>query len=184
MSRCSQKTAKGLRCKSHGVEHDGKIICATHLKHMMPELIPLIPSAATAATPPPCTHKSTCDLTHDKCCECSDERPIQEEGYVAYINTHLADAVLVPRHYYYCPSCRERFMKNKEAAYMSLWNSGCEDLCYHFGFCSDVMGDYWEPLYDKSGLEGLKKELRIISKSEEHREECEYCKKWIESLHD
>ena len=184
MSRCSQKTPKGLRCKSHGVEHDGKIICATHLKKMMPELIPLIPSAATAATPPPCTHKSTCDLTHDKCCMCSDERPIQEEGYVAYINTHLADAVLVPRHYYYCPSCRERFMKNKEAVYMSLWNSGCEELCYHFGLCSDVMGDCWEPVYDKSGLEGLKKELRIISKAEEHREECEYCKKWIESLHD
>ena len=187
MTRCSQKTAKGLRCKSHGVEHDGKIICATHLKHMMPELIPLIPSAATAATaapPPPCTHKSTCDLTHDKCCECSDERPIQEEGYVAYINTHLADAVLVPRHYYYCPSCRERFMKNKEAVYMSLWNSGCEELCYHFGLCSDVMGDCWEPVYDKSGLEGLKKDLRLLSKVEHNAEGCEDCKKWIESLHD
>ena len=182
MPRCIQKTAKGLRCKSNGVENDGAIICATHLKQMMPELSPLIPTAPTA--PPPCTHKSTCDLTHDKCCMCSDERPIQEEGYVAYINTHLADAVLVPRHYYYCPKCRERFMKNKEAVYMSLWNSGCEELCYHFGLCSDVMGDCWEPVYDKSGLEGLKKDLCLLSKVEHNGYSCEDCKKWIESLHD
>ena len=185
MPRCIQKTAKGLRCKSNGVENNGAIICATHLKQMMPELSPLIPIAATAPTaPPPCTHKSTCDLTHDKCCMCSDERPIQEEGYVAYINTHLADAVLVPRHYYYCPKCRERFMKNKETAYMSLWNSGCEELCYHFGYCSDVMGDCWEPVYDKSGLEGLKKDLRLLSKVDHNGDGCENCKKWIDSLHD
>lgn len=113
MTRCSQKTTKGLRCKSHGLEHDGKIICATHLKHMMPELIPVPEPEPEPVPPPPCTHKSTCDLTHDKCCMCSDERPIQEEGYVAYINTHLADAILVPRHYYYCPKCKERVPQDK-----------------------------------------------------------------------
>jgi hypothetical protein len=148
---------------------------------MMPELIPLIPSAAAATAPPPCTHKSTCDLTNEKCCECSDERPIQEEGYVAYINTYLTDAVLVSRNYYYCASCKERL---KEAVYMSLWNSGCEELCYHFGLCSDIMGDCWEPVYDKSGLEGLKKDLRLLSKVEHNGDGCEDCKKWIESLHD
>ena len=185
MPRCTQKTAKGLRCKSNGVENDGEIICSTHLRQLMPELIPVAePEPEPAPLPPPCTHTETCDLTHDKCCECSDERPIQEEGYVAYINTHLADAVLVPRHYYYCPSCKKRFMKNKEAVYMSLWNSGCEELCYHFGLCSDVMGDCWEPVYDKSGLEGLKKDLRILSKVEHKDEECKNCEKWIESLHD
>ena len=105
MPRCSQKTTKGLRCKGNGVENDGVIMCATHLKHMMPELIPLIPSA------PPCIHKSICDLTHEKCCECSDTRPIQKEGYVAYLNTHLADAELVSRHYYYCPSCKDHLTK-------------------------------------------------------------------------
>ena len=148
---------------------------------MMPELIPEPEPEPELVPPPPCTHKETCDLTHEKCCECTDERPIQAEGYVAYINTYLTDAVLVPRNYYYCPSCKKRL---KEAAYITLWKSGCEDLCYHFGLCSDVMGDCWEPVYDKSGLEGLKKDLRLLSKVDDHGEECKYCKKWIENLHD
>lgn len=181
MPRCSQKTAKGLRCKSNGVERDDIIICSTHLRQLMPELIPAPEPEPEPVPPPPCTHKETCDLTHDKCCECSDERPIQQEGYLAYTNTLLADAILVPRHYYYCPKCKKRL---KEAAYMSLWNSGCEKLCYHFGLCSDVMGDCWEPLYDKSGLEGLKKDLRLLSKVEHKDEVCEDCKKWIANLHD
>ena len=180
MPRCSQKTAKGLRCKSNGVERDDIIICSTHLKQMMPEHIPAL-EQEPEPLPPPCTHKETCDLTHDKCCECSDERPIQEEGYVAFINTHLADAILVPRHYYYCPSCKKRL---KQTAYTSLWNSGCEELCYHFGLCSDIMADCWEPVYDKSGLEGLKKDLRLLSKVEHKDKECKNCEKWIESLYD
>ena len=116
MFRCSQKTAKGLRCKSNGVERDDIIICATHLRQMMlPELIPVPKPVSIPPPPPPCTHKEACDLTHTKCCECSDERPIQEEGYVAYINTLLADAILVPRHYYYCPKCKKRL---NESAYI------------------------------------------------------------------
>jgi len=74
--------------------------------------------------------------------------------------------------------------KAKDDAYTSLWNSGCENLCYHFGLCSDVMGDCWEPVYDESGLEGLKKDLRILSKVEHNGETCEDCKQWIDGLHD
>jgi hypothetical protein len=322
MTRCSQKTAKGLRCKSHGAEHNGVIICAVHLKefHDMPMLIP-IDNPAPLVTPP-CTHKDKCDLTHEKCCECSDTRPIQDAGYVAYLNPSLADAVLVSRDYYYCPSCKTKetfdtvlsemlriiypddtaryYVSNlrkthhvlvklfndgisdcktsetnwnfhvydtldhilstrlagmpedettwtgkdaqlntlmnkltmihksmlikpapanpdrpetlsaayeridelqkkisemepqlaaakekaKSTALISLWNSGCEDMCYHLGFCSDIMSDCWEPVYEKDGLEGLKANLRDESKHHHHGKACEECKKCIESLHD
>ena len=325
MPRCTKKTAKGLRCKGNGVENNGVIMCATHLKYFeqMPPLIS-VTEPVVAPIPPPCTHKDMCDLTHKDCCECSDTRPIQEEGYVAYINTYLIDGVSVPRHYYYCPSCKDRLthkeftniiteMKKivegdydasakwyidglakthkilvnitsdseineanwkfqvddtldhilstrlagmpedrslwtgndakintlmnslteihksmlikpakatnpdrpetleaaymridklqnkiaemetqvaaakenaKEAVLMSLWNSGCEDMCYHLGFCSDVMGDCWEPVYEKDGLEALKANLRMVSKEHHNDKICEYCNKWIENLHD
>jgi hypothetical protein len=325
MTRCSQKTAKGLRCKSHGAEHNGAIICAVHLKQFddMPPLIPMdIPAPLVT---PPCTHKDKCDLTHEKCCQCSDTRPIQDAGYVAYLNPSLADAVLVSRHYYYCSSCKDllthqefdsalsemlriiypdytaryyvsklrtthhilvklfndgisdcktsetnwkfhvddaldhilstrlagmpedvatwtgkdaqlNILMNKltqihksmlikpalvnpdrpdtlEAAYgridelqkkiselepllaiakavakdaakACLWNSGCEDLCYHFGNCSDVMGDCWIPVYEEHGLEGLKKYLYNISNEYHDGKTCEDCDKWIDWLHD
>jgi len=329
MPRCTEKTTKGLRCKGNGVENNGVIMCATHLKYFehIPPLIS-VTETVVAPIPPACTHKDTCDLTHEKCCECSDTRPIQEEGYVAYINTYLIDGVSVPRHYYYCPSCKERVpqdkfdttiaemkkivddkynadarwyidglakthnaivkdVKNtlvdpintheqwnfcvndtldhilstrlagmpedrslwtgndakinalinslteihesmltqkqksvnpdrpetleaayeridelqnkiaemepqvaaakenaKEAALMSLWNSGCEDMCYHLGFCSDVMGDCWEPVYEKDGLEALKANLREVSKLRHCGKECKDCTRWIDSLHD
>ena len=317
MPRCSEKTTQGKRCKGNGVENNGKIICATHLKHIMPELIPVIVTQATPIAPqPPCTHKDRCELTQENCCDCSDKRPIQDEGYVAYLNTYLADAELVPRHYYYCSKCKERVpqekfnatiaemkkilngkyddtarwyidgltkthnaivkdVKNKlvdpinthvhwnfcvddildhilstrlagmpkdrtqwygndaqlntlmnklttihksmltqpqkqkpvnpdrpetlEKAYeridelnkklkananMNLWNSGCEDMCYHLGYCSDVMRDCWEPVYEKDGLEGLKANLRSVSKEHHNGKECKDCDKWIEKLHD
>lgn len=327
MPRCSQKTTNGTRCKGNGMENDGLLImCATHLRIMGP--LPSVAPAPVVSTPvsPPCTHKSTCDLTHEKCCECSDTRPIQKDGYVAYLNTYLADAELVSRHYYYCPSCKDRLthrefssiiaemkdivgiddtarwyidglakthnamikdVKNrlvdainthvewnfcvldtldhilsgrlagmpedratwtgddaklntlmnkvitihksmltqpqkpvnpdrpetleaaygridelqkkiselepklavaksaaKQAAGACLWNSGCEDLCYHFGHCSDVMGDCWEPVYHESGLDGLKAHLRIMSNDNHNNKSCEDCTRWIESLHD
>jgi hypothetical protein len=74
--------------------------------------------------------------------------------------------------------------KAKGAALMSLWNSGCEDLCYHFGHCSDVMGDCWEPMYEKDGLEGLKTHLRILSKDHHKNNTCKDCTRWIDSLYD
>jgi len=72
----------------------------------------------------------------------------------------------------------------KQAAGACLWNSGCEDLCYHFGHCSDVMGDCWEPVYNESGLEGLKAHLRMVSNDNHNNKSCEDCTRWIESLHD
>ena len=74
--------------------------------------------------------------------------------------------------------------KAKGAALMSLWNSGCEDMCYHLGFCSDVMGDCWEPVYNESGLKGLKANLREVSKQHHNNKKCEDCKYWIDSIHD
>ena len=74
--------------------------------------------------------------------------------------------------------------KAKDDAHTSLWNSGCENLCYHFGFCSDIMEDCWEPVYDESGLKGLKKDLRSTSNRIHDGKVCEDCKKWINGLHD
>uniref|UniRef100_A0A6C0IGB0 Uncharacterized protein n=1 Tax=viral metagenome TaxID=1070528 RepID=A0A6C0IGB0_9ZZZZ len=74
--------------------------------------------------------------------------------------------------------------KNKHYAIKNLWNSGCEDMCYHLGYCSDVMGDCWEPVYEKDGLEGLKANLRAESKHHHNGKACDDCKKWIEFLHD
>jgi len=71
---------------------------------------------------------------------------------------------------------------------LNLWSSGLEDLCYHFGYCSDVMGDCWFPLYEEKGLNGLKKYLRSCSK-QHHKEhddgkKCAECDEVIYRLHD
>uniref|UniRef100_A0A6C0D7J9 Uncharacterized protein n=1 Tax=viral metagenome TaxID=1070528 RepID=A0A6C0D7J9_9ZZZZ len=324
MTRCSQITAKGLRCKSHGAEHNGKIICATHLKHMMPELIPVV----VTFTAPICTHKNNCSTSTENCCECSDMRPIEEHSYKSYNKKFSHEFSIVSRHHYYCVGCKNRLNqqqfdatiaemkdivgindvancylsslkkthkilvkqfndviadskssetnwrflvddtldhilserlagmpedestwtgkdarlntlmnkltaihkamlkptqplnlvnpdrpetleaayeridelqkkiaemttqltaskeKAKGAALMSLWNSGCEDMCYHLGFCSDVMGDCWEPVYEKNGLKGLKANLRAESKHHHNGKDCKDCKNFIDSLHD
>jgi len=74
--------------------------------------------------------------------------------------------------------------KAKDAAKVSLWNSGCEDMCYHLGFCSDVMGDCWEPVYEKDSLDGLKKHLHEVSKHHHHGKACNECSETINRLHD
>jgi len=73
-------------------------------------------------------------------------------------------------------------------AELNLWSSGLEDLCYHFGYYSDVMGDCWFPLYEEKGLNGLKKYLRSCSK-QHHKEhdggkKCAECDEVIYRLHD
>jgi len=72
----------------------------------------------------------------------------------------------------------------KDAAKACLWNSGCEDLCYHFGNCSDVMTDCWLPVYNEYGLERLKKHLYNVSNEYHDGKTCEDCDKWIDWLHD
>jgi len=72
----------------------------------------------------------------------------------------------------------------KNAAKACLWNSGCEDLCYHFDNCSDIMNDCWMPVFEKSGLEALKDHLRSVSSEHHYGKTCEDCVKWIEKLHD
>ena len=108
MPRCSEKTAQGKRCKSNGLENNGKIICATHLKHLpMPELIPVV--VAPTPTPTPiCTHKDKCNTTTEKCCECSDIRPIEEHGYKSYNKRFSHEFTIVSRHHSYCFGCKKR----------------------------------------------------------------------------
>jgi hypothetical protein len=276
----------------------------------MPELIPIV------ATPLPiCTHKHNCTTSVEKCCECSDIRPIEEDGYKSYNKRFVHEFTIVSRHHYYCVSCKNRLnqqqfdaiiaemkdivgindvanyylsslkkthkilvdipsdgeiseanwnfhvydtldhilstrlagmpedvatwtgndaklntmmnklttihksmlkqplkpvnpdrhetlakayeridelqkkiaemeQKNKHCALKNLWDSGCEDLCYHLGFCSDVMGDCWEPVYNESGLKGLKANLRAESKHHHNGKKCDDCKKFIDELHD
>jgi hypothetical protein len=304
---------------------------------MMPEIIPVVAVvAAVVAVADPiatpiiiCTHKNKCTTSLEKCCECSDMRPIEEHGYKSYNKRFSDEFTIVSRHHYYCSGCKDRLShqefdsvlsemkdivgindvanfylsslkknhkilvkmftdviadyesseknwefcvndtldhilserltgmpeddllwtgndaklntlmnklttihksmlikpqqqtkpvnpdrpetleaayerideiqkknaemteqlaaakeKAKGAALMSLWNSGCEDLCYHFGFCSDVMGDCWEPVYEESGLEGLKKQLRDVSNDNHKNNPCKDCTQWIQELHD
>jgi hypothetical protein len=286
----------------------------------MPELIPV---AEPNATPLPiCNHKKNCTTSVEKCCECSDIRPIEEHGYKSYNKRFSEEFTIVSRHHYYCFGCKTRLNqeqfdttidemkkivgindvansylsslkkthkilvdipsddkiseenwkfhvydtldhilstrlagmpenvstwtgedaelntlmnkltaihmtmlkqrqkpinpdrpetleaayaridelqkkiatlepqlaaakeKAKDAAKLSLWNSGCEDMCYHLGFCSDVMGDCWEPVYEKDGLDGLKKHLHEVSKHHHHGKACNECSETINRLHD
>ena len=325
MTRCSQKTAKGLRCKSHGIEMNGKIICATHLKQMVPELIPVAEPIAAPTPTPICTHKNKCTTSTESCCECTDVRPIEEHGYKSYNKRFSDEFTIVSRHHYYCFGCKKRLNQDefdatiaemikivedaisahwyinqlarfhkilvdvhssleiseenwrfhvndtldhilssrlagmpedvatwstndlqiytlmnklttihksmltkpqpptqpkpqppkpvdpdrpetlekayeridelqkmivvaksiaKDAAKACLWNSGCEDLCYHFGNCSDIMVDCWMPVYNEYGLERLKKHLYNVSNEYHDGKTCEDCDKWIDWLHD
>jgi len=110
MPRCTQKTINGTRCKGNGVDHNGKIICATHLKHMMPELIPVVAAVAVAVATPIiiCTHKNKCTTSTEKCCECSDIRPIEDYGYKSYNKRFSHEFTIVSRHHYYCFGCKKR----------------------------------------------------------------------------
>jgi len=110
MPRCSEKTAQGKRCKGNGVENNGKIICATHLKYLpMPELIPVVVTAEPNATPTPiCSHKNNCTTSTESCCECSDIRPIEEDGYKSYNKKFSHEFTIVSRQHYYCFDCKKR----------------------------------------------------------------------------
>ena len=67
---------------------------------------------------------------------------------------------------------------------LALYNSGLETLCYHFGYCSDVVGDVWLEMYDAYGLEGLKEHLRNTSDCYHKGEKCNLCCEEIKNLHD
>lgn len=79
---------------------------------------------------------------------------------------------------------KEREQRDKEKVEMNLYESGLDDMCYHFGFCSDVIGDCWLPDYESGGLSGLKKSLRETSKFIHKGEPCEVCKTTIDGIHD
>jgi hypothetical protein len=258
MPRCSEKTSKGLRCKANGLEHNGKIICAIHLKDYedMPDLIPV--TISSSVTPQddfdnviaemmsivgtddiariyisdlPKIHKCTLydhgdanwnfvvsdTLDHIISSRLAGmpENVSTWTGEDAELNTLMNKltsihmSMLMQRQKPINPdrpdtleAAYERIdelqkkiatlepilaaakEKAKEKALMSLWNSGCEDLCYHLGFCSDVMGDCWEPVYNESGLKGLKANLREESKHHHNGKACKECNETINRLHD
>ena len=159
-----------------------------------------------------CGHEC-CLWVKDKCCECMDKRPILEDtkGYKAYNNAYLVDFSLVSRHYYYCGKCKDRLKKpivnSKEAeiatlekkvaelekelieikrqeAERNLWESGLEDLCWHLGYCSDIMMDSWFIFYEEKGLLYLKSQLWDESKKHHKGYSCKDCNKIIKGLSD
>ena len=75
-------------------------------------------------------------------------------------------------------------MKNRSRIELTLFNSGLETLCYHFGYCSDVIGDVWLEMYYDCGLEGLKEDLRETSDVFHNGKKCSVCCAEIKSLHD
>ena len=77
-------------------------------------------------------------------------------------------------------------MKKRSLVELVLYITGLETLCYHFGYCSDVIGDVWLEMYDAYGLEGLKKDLRNTSDSfhNGNSNKCIVCRENIKNLHD
>ena len=73
---------------------------------------------------------------------------------------------------------------NAEKVLSNLYSSGLETLCYHFGYCSDVIGDSWVEMYDAYGLEGLKEHLRNTSDFYHKGKKCDVCYEEIHHLHD
>ena len=73
----------------------------------------------------------------------------------------------------------------KDAAVMRMLDTGLDEMVYHLGFCSDVLGDSWMPEYEEHGLAGLKKILRESSKYVHNNDEnCSTCDKFIDRIHD
>jgi hypothetical protein len=72
----------------------------------------------------------------------------------------------------------------KEAKIMRMLDTGLDEMVYHLGFCSDVLGDGWIPDYEDRGLAGLKKSLRESSKYVHSNSECLTCDKLINSIRD
>jgi hypothetical protein len=159
-----------------------------------------------------CGHEC-CLWVKDKCCECMDKRPILEDtkGYKAYNKANLVDFSMVSRHYYYCGKCKERLekpivnskdaeiaelkkklaelekelaQKKRDEAEQNLWESGLEDLCYHLGYCSDVMSDGWFPIYEEKGLLYLKSQLWDQSMKHHKTKSCAECEYILKGVSD
>ena len=70
-----------------------------------------------------------------------------------------------------------------DALITRMLDTGLDEMVYHLGFCSDVLGDSWVPEYEAGGLAGLKKILRESS-TYVHGKSCSTCDKFIGSIHD
>jgi hypothetical protein len=78
---------------------------------------------------------------------------------------------------------KEAAQAEKDARIIRMLDTGLDEMVYHLGFCSDVLGDSWVPAYEAGGLAGLKKILRESS-TYEHDLPCSTCDKFIGSIHD
>ena len=74
--------------------------------------------------------------------------------------------------------------KKSDEAERNLWNSGLETLCYHLGYCSDVMSDWWFPIYEEKGLLYLKSQLWNESKEHHKGNPCKECEDIIMGVSD
>jgi len=74
--------------------------------------------------------------------------------------------------------------KKRDEAEQNLWESGLEDLCYHLGYCSDVMSDGWFPIYEEKGLLYLKSQLWDESKKHHKTKRCAECEYIINGVSD
>jgi hypothetical protein len=74
--------------------------------------------------------------------------------------------------------------KKRDEAERNLWESGLENLCYHLGYCSDVMSDSWFPFYEEKGLLYLKSQLWDESKKHHKSKTCAECENIIKGLSD
>ena len=78
---------------------------------------------------------------------------------------------------------KEAAQAKKDARITTMLDTGLDEMVYHLGFCSDVLGDSWVPEYEAGGLAGLKKILRESS-TYVHGKSCSTCDKFIGSIHD
>jgi gas vesicle protein len=78
---------------------------------------------------------------------------------------------------------KEAAQAEKDAPITKMLDTGLDEMVYHLGFCSDVLGDSWVPEYETGGLAGLKKILRESSMYV-HGKSCSTCDKFIGSIHD
>jgi len=69
-------------------------------------------------------------------------------------------------------------------------DSDLVELCYHFGYPQDVIGDCWHEEFNKNGMEGLVRRLKVCSEKHHGTEyfndtsggHCDVCTEMIENI--
>jgi hypothetical protein len=104
MTRCTQKTLQGKRCKKHASHngkcllHIGKVVSETSSETTVEINLPTITASSW------CSHMD-CELWGKLCCRCADTRP-RAMLYSKYIDGY-GDMPIAKRDEGYCPSCKD-----------------------------------------------------------------------------